>query len=36
MRYITDTDFLPDYNSIQGDAYQIIYGALPLQSEEAI
>lgn len=36
MRYITDTDFLPDYNSIQGDAYQIIYGALLQQSEEAI
>lgn len=36
MKYITDTDFLPEFSGLQNDAYQIIYGTAFTGRETAI
>lgn len=36
MRYITDTDFLPEYRDLHFDSYQLLYGIAINQQEEQI
>lgn len=36
MRYITDTDFLPEYRDLHFDSYQLLYGIAINQQEEMI
>ena len=36
MKYITDTDFLPEYRDLHFDSYQLLYGIAINQQEEQI
>ena len=36
MKYITDTDFLPEYRDLHFDSYQLLYGIAINQQEEMI